>query len=280
MGDLIRFTTKEEYANQFLSGRIYMNSLSYFWSEGFEAQRDFSEGVIGTILKNNIVKLPQDLKDVLCYDIAVRADAYKYCNLCCFYRLDIETDDHTINLPPQIMSEFGEYAIIILDGGEFINRINNEIFKNQGWLFLYGDVIYHKRKDSRNPNNRIKHTLDLMMHEPIDINEFCESPEMVRYRDCFDKTSKYSYQREWRICLYRNTKKSTPCILEIGNISDIACIIKTKDLYQKLIEIYSGCYHARASKQRHLIKGNISRKHFRDSILKIDGKVWVMVTIG
>ena len=41
MRNLIRFTSKEEYANQFLSGKIYMNTLSFYWSNGFEDQKDF-----------------------------------------------------------------------------------------------------------------------------------------------------------------------------------------------------------------------------------------------
>ena len=41
MRNLIRFISKKKYANQFLSGKIYMNSMSFFWSKGFEEQKDF-----------------------------------------------------------------------------------------------------------------------------------------------------------------------------------------------------------------------------------------------
>lgn len=280
MRNLIRFISKKKYANQFLSGKIYMNSMSFFWSKGFEEQKDFFEGLSSTIPKNKMDGLPQDFKEVLCYDIGIRVDAYKYCNICSFYRLDADDILKTIQLPSPEIDKFGDYAVIILDEDGFINRINKAINKNLGWYFLCGDVNYHRRLDTTKPNNPVRHTMDLMLHEPIDINLISDKPESLRSRDCFDKINKYSYQNEWRICLYRNIQTEAPYTLEIGDISDIACIVKTKELRQKLIKVYKGYWPANVSEQRKPYQGNISRKSFRNTILKVDGKVWIMATIG
>ena len=197
-----------------------------------------------------------------------------------FFRLDIDSIRHTIQLPSPAIDKFGDYAIIILDEDKFVKRFYSKVVNNIGWLFICGDVNYHKRMDSTNPQNTVKHTLDLMMHEPMDINTLFDNLESLRSRDCFAKTKKYSYQKEWRICLYRNIETEVPYTLEIGDISDIARIVKTKELRKELLKIYKGYWPANVSEQRKPYQGNISRKLFRNTILKIDGKVWVMATIG
>ena len=111
MRNLIRFISKKKYANQFLSGKIYMNFMSFFWSKGFEDQKDFFEGLPSTIPKNKM-------------------DGLK-----------------TIQFPSPEIDKFGDYAVIILDEDGFINRINKAINKNLGWYFLCGDVNYHRRND-------------------------------------------------------------------------------------------------------------------------------------
>lgn len=280
MRNLIRFTSKEEYANQFLSGKIYMNSMAFFWSRGFEDQKDYFEGLSNTIPKNKLDGLPQDMRDVLCYDLGIRVDAYKYCNICSFYRMDVDDISKTIQLPSLEIDKFGDYAIIIFDEDKFFKRVYSKVVSNPGWLFVCGDVNYHKRMDSTNLQNSVKHTLDLMMHDPMDINTLFDNPGSLRSRNCFDKNKKYSYQKEWRICLYRNIETEVPYILEVGDISDIACIVKTKELRKELLKIYKEYWPANVSEQRKPYQGNISRKLFRNKILKIDGRVWVMVTIG
>lgn len=254
--------------------------MSFFWSQGFEDQKDYFEGLSSTIPKNKVEGLPQDMRDVLCYDLGVRVDAYKYCNICSFYRLDVDDVSKTIQLPSPAIDKFGDYAIIVFDEDEFIKRIYSKVVNNPGWLFICGDVNYHKRMDTTNPQNDVKHTMDLMMREPIDIDLIADKPESLKSKDCFDKISKYSYQNEWRICLYKDTLTEAPYALEIGDISDIACIIKTRELRQELLKIYKEYKPANVSEQRKAYKGNIARKFFRNTILKVDGKVWVMVTIG
>ena len=44
MLELIRFTSGS-HAEEFMAGRLYMNSLGFFWNNGFEGQRDMLEGV-------------------------------------------------------------------------------------------------------------------------------------------------------------------------------------------------------------------------------------------
>lgn len=280
MRQLIRFVSEKEHAKQFLAGEIYMNTMGYFWEEGFEDQKDYFEGVSCNISKDKVERLPHDLRDVLCYDIAIRVDVYKYNNICSFYRLDIDNKRQVIQLPAPEINKFGEYAIIILDENKLINRILKKVEKNSGWDVLCGDVNYHKRIDSTDPKKHVRNTLDMILHEPIDLDIILDNKQSIKTRDSFDKMQKYSYQNEWRICLNRYQKDGLAYVLDIGDLSDIAYIVKTTDLRKEIIKKYKGFKLGTVAEQRMSYQGSVSRKKFRRKMLDIDGKVSVMATIG
>lgn len=71
MHQLIKFFGKRNYAEQFLQGELYMNSLSYFWDNGFEEQKDLFEGVSETFDKKESVSqftCNRSLMETLCFD--------------------------------------------------------------------------------------------------------------------------------------------------------------------------------------------------------------------
>lgn len=104
---LIRYTSNK-YADSYLSGQLYLSSLSRFWSlkdmrENPEnTQCDYGEGIASQIPHNKFNKfkefLPKNLADIIINDIRLRLQAYKYCNLLCFYRVDILCTDSPIFL--------------------------------------------------------------------------------------------------------------------------------------------------------------------------------------
>ena len=60
---LIKYFANRQYLNDFLSGQLYMNTLDYFWSKGFEEQKDIFEGVVvkhNLLIKNLVAKIQQD----------------------------------------------------------------------------------------------------------------------------------------------------------------------------------------------------------------------------
>ncbi len=111
---LIRYTDSK-YADDYMNGDLYMSSLFKFWdlekgrinyydaingkvSEEkykqaleFEKmrQQDFSEGVASQFPWD---QLPEDIKEAfgnfIIHDARFRVEAYGYCNLLCFYRVD------------------------------------------------------------------------------------------------------------------------------------------------------------------------------------------------
>ena len=40
---LTRFFSQKNFLDAFISGKLYMNTLNYFWNNGFEEQKDIFE---------------------------------------------------------------------------------------------------------------------------------------------------------------------------------------------------------------------------------------------
>ena len=102
---LIRYTNSK-YKDDYLRGDLYLSSLSSFWKlpMGMSAaeyqdalakreilQDDFSEGIGKQIPSNKVpLFISSDFKGHIVHDVRYRIEAYGYCNLLCFYRVDYE----------------------------------------------------------------------------------------------------------------------------------------------------------------------------------------------
>jgi hypothetical protein len=111
---LIRYTSSK-YADSYLSGKLYMSSLSRFWDikigrvnyndliagkvsnleymKAMQAQlmkqQDFQEGVSAQIPIHHLKPgLRNAYGDHIVNDVRCRVEAYGYCNLLCFFRVD------------------------------------------------------------------------------------------------------------------------------------------------------------------------------------------------
>ena len=279
----IRSVSSKERAHAFITGRIFMNTLSYYWENGFENQKDFFEGVGGSINVDALKRggINSDFLNITCYDPLLRFDAYKYCNLCCFYRMDID-DFEGIVLPPKKIHEFGDYALIIHNTEAFIQRISKSINTHNNWRYYCGDVHYHKVSNSKIEKNKIKHTMELISTIPIEIDRLIQKDDLnsIRYKDCFIKTTRYSYQNEWRICLLRYPYDSSNYKLQVDDLSDIVECVKTDCLSNKLIADFNNGIPESIRKTRSNNYGNISRKEMNDIITNIDRKVYICVSVG
>ena len=117
---LIRYTDSK-YADFYRNGDLYMSSLSTFWDfkkgrvryedvisgkatqEDLEKakifqemnQQDFQEGIATQVPREYVRKfLAADMADALKFDVRFRLEAYSFCNLLCFFRVDcLDTDE-------------------------------------------------------------------------------------------------------------------------------------------------------------------------------------------
>lgn len=287
MHQLIKFFGKRNYAEQFLQGELYMNSLSYFWDNGFEEQKDLFEGVSETFDKKR-VGFPIHMQQIIDGDIMFRLDAYRYCNLYCFYRVDIDENGignpmgfkgmmpiKTIRLPGKEMTEFGNTVAIIKNEAEFMNRVMKALEKD--WMCIAGDVRYHQIEGSTNGRGGNVYCLSTEL-QPAP--KFRRGNGITSTKDCFDKTIFYSNQREWRICLFRNVKEDKAYRLKVGDLSDIVELVPVNQLEKKLLEMYKPCLPADVAQQFSGFKGNIRRSEFKEKMYQFDNAMgYIVVTM-
>ena len=85
---LTRFFSQKKFLDAFISGKLYMNTLNYFWNNGFEEQKDIFEGVVCTVPVKDFNGFPMDFQAAQASDYHFRAEGYKFCNVLCFYKIN------------------------------------------------------------------------------------------------------------------------------------------------------------------------------------------------
>ena len=289
MRQLIKYFATKDYAEMFREGKLYMNSLSFFWEKGFEEQRDIFEGISDTIDKSKI-GFPMDMEQVVSGDIMFRLEAYRYCNLYCFYRVDILDellwnnstasvfpDTRAVRLPDKTMESFGEYVGIIKDEKKFLQRVLDAL--EPEWICVTGDVRYRERKGVIKP---ISHGIDMATTELYPASHWLrDGANRTSSKDCFDKTKYYEEQKEWRICLFRNKKDDQPYILNVGDLSDIVELVETSKVREYLTDKYAPCLDVDVPPQYSEFIGNVKRREFKERLYEYDGgKGKLMFVIG
>ena len=211
MFSLIRFFKKEKYANQFLDGNLFMNSIGQFWGSSIEPQNDLYEGVTEVLSVKEIKEqYGFDFKEIfgehILLPIANRLEAYKYVHLLCMSMISYDHEYKEVEKLSSQMANFGKYAVKVNNFELFVGRLFDKLRKN-GQYGLMGPVQYH------NPR------------------------EESSYRDCFDKNTLHKNEKEWRFALipdYERAKQLALAdaegraiykeytIFSIGDIRDIA----------------------------------------------------------
>lgn len=111
---LTRFFSQKNFLDAFISGKLYMNTLDYFWNNGFEEQKDIFEGVVCTVPVKDFNGFPMDFQAAQASDYHFRAEGYKFCNVLCFYKIDFILERGLLRYDlNDDMSKFGEYVAII-----------------------------------------------------------------------------------------------------------------------------------------------------------------------
>lgn len=279
MHQLIKYFANEDYAKQFLSGKLYMNSISHFWNNGFESQMDIFEGVSETIDKTKFGLLVY-WQQILDGDILFQLNAYAYCNLLCFYRVDMMPGaapdplgkpyalpgSCTIHVPSENMKEFGTTVAIIHDERAFVDRVLQAL--EPGWLCVAGDVRYHGVKGRRGgrPGNAV-----FKAQGDFDAARYARPGTVSSRRDCFNKQEQYDFQREWRICLFRNVKDTDSYVLNVGGLSDIVELVPSDRIQERLLHLHAPCVPGIVPPQYSGYRGNITRNGFKEKLYAFDG---------
>lgn len=305
---LIRYTDSR-YAKSYVTGDLYLSSLSRFWdlrsaNNGAVRQQDISEGVA--------MQLPHDVLDKILagafegyviHDARFRIEAYGYCNLLCFYRIDaIDTTDtitidprytnlvrfnpvlnnrmnHVVQIPDSDMNSFGDTVIIIKDENKFTERVLAAIRKVGGECVV-GDVRYHPIKDRLDPSTLNKPHMTIMPDALFDMKLLSDGRDNIISYGSLDKYDVYAKQKEWRICWLPDIRNHEPQYLHVGDMSDTIEIMPTSELISKLQSIFPGYFLGYVKETRNRCIGTLSYKEFKGKVESIDGKCRPMFEIG
>lgn len=270
MYKLVKFTN---HAESFQNGCLYMNTMDYFWNNGFDEQKDILEGVIYSVSPKNTTGFDEEFLNVQASDFKIQAAGYAYCNIFCMSIIELLmlNNGNLIHTFSQEMQKFGEKAVIIDNESEYLRRINKAA---KDMKYLCGRVNYHKPYLEGNESHP-KHTVELKTTEKFDFSSIISNG---RKYDAFDKNYKYRAQNEWRLCLYRGERTTDAYPFNIGDLHDITHVVDTKDFLKHFLK----------EAQKHTLEkgnicyyGNTNRSDLRNMFYELeDNKAWMISTIG
>lgn len=275
---LMKFISNREYAEDLLKGKLYMNSVDYFWNEfkltdnGVPGQMDLFEGTYGylDVSKYGFEPIWQKLQTS---DIVVRSEGYKYCHIHSYYRLDYWIDNSMGKVgivkysDLSSMRQFGKYVVVIDDEMEFLRRVNKMVERHNGAYFLCGNVRYH---EMRKCGRRVPYKKCMVLKIKdylVDVREEQYKAIMTKKCDVFDKMKSMDYQKEWRIAIYENEKNVNAKIFSINEgIQDIAHIVDAEHLDEDIKRIFRWGIPKQGNVGWY---GNMNRKEMRDKFYEL-----------
>ena len=219
---LIKFTN---YGDDFVKGKLYLNSLEYY--RGIEsvinktaverntAINDYREGAVASVNVNDLHKFNlnwgKEITDNLVGNVYLLSETLKYIKLLCFYAFMYDKETHTVFAPSEKLYTFEtNEAIIITDTNEFFERVKSAL-------------------------NKRKTTIIAANHKFVD---YYDDDETTKILGAFNKTADFWWQQEYRFMFVEEPFSLEPTILEIGDISDITIRIATKDFLGDVLSVW------------------------------------------
>jgi hypothetical protein len=217
----IKFYDEERHADQFMAGELYLNTLSHFKKierESGDGRTDSTEGVAmwwqpdDISIKLNIPGIGETeiTKKDLAGPVATSFDYHNYLHIFCLYAVhttgfkfvggkvecsaeDAEKLRQQLKIDERCL-KFGKFAVVT-PAVSFLNHLG-EALKSQG----------HKVK-----GKLVKYYDETTFHGSIPREEIP-----------FRKQKRFSYQQEFRLCVYPTVMVDSPITIKIGNISSIS----------------------------------------------------------
>ena len=220
---LMKFLSQREYVDQMRAGRLHMKRLKYF-RECEEVRADKYEGTIlregGELYIQGEGEKEQHRIDYigpLRFNDARHDSLNLFCMTC--FRAACEAGptwetfqelNERIEESRATFSQFGNYAVLILDTDEFLRRVGDAV-EREGYQMASGLVKYYK-------TGEYPQTLP----EPFG--------ERATFEPAFFKRRSYELEREYRIAVNTSTYDDEPRTLDIGDASDITAVFDIKEL--------------------------------------------------
>ncbi len=216
---LAKFFEKEKYADDFVRGKVYCNTLRTFKKmkdKDASGRFDNDEGTTAWLQPDEVdIQMSGINFTGLAAPVQLQMYWLNHVRLFCMVAghtgtLDVRrlsTDDieelRSALLIPETCLQLGKYAVLVTNVTEFIKRMDSAVGKT---------------------NYRYERRL-VKYYDPETFHGDFRDMEAV-----FWKQDHYSYQREYRFALLTGQEGDEPFTLEIGDISDITTKISSADL--------------------------------------------------
>lgn len=225
----IKFFAEESHADQFMEGKLYLNTLGYFMkmeSENGDGRMDSTEAVAvwwqpdDIVIKLNVpgVGGVDISKKDLAGPVSMAFDQHKYLHLFCLYAVyttgykctngqfecspkDIEELGRQLTIDERCF-KFGRFAVVV-PAVPFLNQLVDAL-KHQGYVAKAKLVSYYD---------------DTVFHGTIPTEEIP-----------FRKQKRFSYQREFRVCVNTRIQQDSAISINIGDISRISAKVEAAQL--------------------------------------------------
>ena len=261
---LVRFFSNEDFARQFMQGKIFCNALSFFQSYitdektsklAVEKCTDIYEGS-AQILHDYFPF--SEIVNSLDSDPNLVFSEYAKSHICCFSQLSNSSY-------PENMEDFGSYVVAIYDFEKFTKKLKQAVSKYPGLYYLYGAIDYYEPTiNGKKVSKNIKHQI-LMSLEGYRIR-YDKTSKAFIYRDAFCKINRFSNQKEWRLFFYKENWNTEPFILEMGSLEDCCLLVPaSRSNFTEILKKYS-----KSNNVSQRIKGNIDRVHLNEMITDKD----------
>lgn len=238
VGILLKIFSKEEYKNDFLAGKIYMNTIQYF--------RDFEDSLDGNVADKHeaihgwlqpgefklMIGAEGDMREIdqdsLSSPVTISLNAHMHANIFCMTHLhsheidmdnlnrgDLDKLKEFFTLPEDVIN-LGKYAVVIHEPSIFLSKFRNKAQE----LYNNGKISWYQ---SKQVNYYDEVNKSLVLESEMD------AP--------FYKQSKFSHQNEYRFLIMRENGLNEALTIDIGDIRSICSEIATED-FNDLIEFH------------------------------------------
>lgn len=209
---LAKLFEERQYAEDFVAGRLYMNTLGHFVKmEADPSMRaDNREGTIAQWQPNQILIQIGDItidSDSLAAPVTFQKPGLLNTHVLCMAAgLGIETDCYesfkdALLLPQRLLS-MGKFAVLVTNGTNFSSKIKSALQRERltarsRLVTYYDEVVHHGHID-----------------DPL-----------------FAKPTRFRFQREYRLAI-KNAPvgPGDPFVLDVGDLSDCVTLMAPEDL--------------------------------------------------
>ena len=275
---IARGFSRQQWAEAFLDGHLYMSTLGFFWNNGNNEQTDYAEGACAEVPPDALGGFSKSFSEVQAEYVSIVPAGMQYCNVCCFMMQVASIADKGMGASvsePLDTLDLGEYLVVIDNPLELTRRVESAA-QDLGYKCVMGPVEYRER--TRTPRGRkAKRTMAMKTHEPLSPDLIFPDGRPELTADMFVKETKYQNQMEWRIALFREERTIEAYTLEVGSLRDICHLVRRSELGSETID----ALYDRSSWLSCEFYGNTTRENLRDSLIEFgeDG-AYLIATVG